>query len=199
VRKSYEFIRTTTFAGLFVLLPVVLIAKVLIEVARFAQKAAAPIIKLLPSNVIGDPKFPVLFAIFTILLVCFLCGLIARLALARAVGRWIEQRLLDRIPGYGAVKSLAHGLGGFSDSSAFKAAVLTSPDSGSVLVYLIEDHGDGLATVMIPSAPSPLAGAIKIVPRDRIQLLDARISTVARVLTQWGVGAQALLRKEKLV
>jgi uncharacterized membrane protein len=62
---------------------------------------------------------------------------------------------------------------------------------------LIEDHGDGLATVMIPSAPNPMGGAIKIVPRERIQILNVQMTAVARVLSQWGVGAQALLPKGK--
>jgi uncharacterized membrane protein len=63
---------------------------------------------------------------------------------------------------------------------------------------LIEDHGNGLATIMIPSAPNPMGGAIKIVPRERIQILNVRMSAVARVFSQWGVGAQALLPKGKL-
>jgi uncharacterized membrane protein len=62
---------------------------------------------------------------------------------------------------------------------------------------MIEEHGNGLATVMIPSAPNPMGGAIKIVPRKRIQILDVRMSAVARVFSQWGVGARELLDKEK--
>ena len=198
MKRGWEFLKTTTVAGLFVLLPVVLIAKVLGEVVRFAEKAAGPIIKLLPKQITAHPKFPVVFAIFVIIMACLIAGLFIRLAIARAIGRWIEQHFLDPIPGYRAIKSLARGLGGSSDPTAFKAAVLTSPDGGSELVYLIEDHGNGLATVMIPSAPSPMGGAIKIVPRERIKILNVRMSAVARVFSQWGVGAQALLPKGKL-
>ncbi len=81
---------------------------------------------------------------------------------------------------------------------AFKAAVLTSPDGRVELVYLIEDHGNGLATIMIPSAPNPMGGAIKIVPRERIKIRNVKMSAVARVLSQLGVGAQALLPKGRL-
>lgn len=197
MKRAYEFIKTTTVTGLFLLLPIVIIAKVLVAVDRFSHKAAAPIVKLLPKNIVGDPKFPVLFAVVVILLACFLAGLIVRLSVARRMGALIEKHLLHPIPGYTAIRSLARGLGGFSDSNAFKAAVLTSPDGASVLIYLVEDHGSGFATIMIPSAPTPMAGAIKIVPRDQVHLLNVGISTVARVLTQWGVGAQALLQKEK--
>ena len=178
------------------LLPIVLIVKVLAEVVRFTRKAAAPILKLLPSDLVAHPGFPVLFAVTVVLLTCFVVGLLTRLALARAVGRWVGRHLLQPIPGYRAIKSLSSGLSGSLEESAFKAAVLKSPDGGAELVYLIEDHGNGLATIMIPSAPNPMGGAIKIVPRERIQILQVRISAVARVLSQLGVGAQALLPKE---
>ena len=198
MKRGWEFLKMTTVAGLFVLLPVVLIAKVLGEVVRFAEKAAGPIIKLLPKQITTHPKFSVVFAVLVIILACLAAGLFMRLPLMRAIGRWIERHLLQPIPGYRAIKSLASGLSGSLEESAFKAAVLTSPDGGVELVYLIEDHGNGLATIMIPSAPNPMGGAIKIVPRERIQILNVRMSAVARVFSQWGVGAQALLPKGKL-
>ena len=198
MKRGWEFLKMTTVAGLFVLLPAVLIAKVLGEVVRFAEKAAGPIIKLLPKQITTHPKFSVVFAVLVIILACLAAGLFMRLPLMRAIGRWIERHLLQPIPGYRAIKSLASGLSGSLEESAFKAAVLTSPDGGVELVYLIEDHRNGLATIMIPSAPNPMGGAIKIVPRERIQILNVRMSAVARVFSQWGVGAQALLPKGKL-
>jgi uncharacterized membrane protein len=197
MKRGWEFLKTTTVTGLFVLLPVVLVAKVLGEVVHFAHKAAAPVLKLLPKDLVANPKFPTLFAVVVIVVTCFVVGLLTRLALARAIGKWVESHFLQAIPGYKAIKSLASGLSGSLEESAFKAAALTSPDGGNELVYLIEDHGDGFATVMIPSAPNPMGGAIKIVPRERIKLLDAKIPAVARILSQWGVGAHDLLRKEK--
>ncbi len=80
---------------------------------------------------------------------------------------------------------------------AFKAAVLTSPDGGVELVYLIEDHGNGLATIMIPSAPNPMGGAIKIVPRERIQMLNVRMSAVTRVPQPMGCWGASLIAKGK--
>src|SRR6266487_5494139 len=118
MKRGWEFLKTTTVAGLFVLLPVVLIAKVLGEVFRFAHKAAGPILKLLPKDLVADPKFPTLFAVLVVLLTCFVAGLLTRLALARAIGRWIERHLLQPIPGYRAIRSLASGLSGSLEESA---------------------------------------------------------------------------------
>jgi uncharacterized membrane protein len=198
MKRRWEVLKTTLVAGLFVLLPVVVIAKVLAEVVHFSHKAAAPIIKLLPKQITAHPKFPVVFAIVVVCLACFFAGLLTRLAFAQSIGRWIERRFLESVPGYSAIRNFTRGLTGSSDESAFKAAALISPEGGSELVYLIEDHGNGLATIMIPSAPNPMGRAIKVVPRDRIKILDVKVSAIARVLSQWGVGAQALLPKGKL-
>jgi uncharacterized membrane protein len=195
MKRSWEFLKTTIVAGLLVILPVVLVAKALGEVVHFAEKAAGPIIKLLPKQITTHPKFSVVFAVLVIILACLIAGLFMRLPIMRAIGSWVERHFLQPIPGYRAIRSLASGLSGSLKESAFKAAILTSPDGGVELVYLIEDHGNGLATIMIPSAPNPIGGAIKIVPRERIQMLNVGMSAMARVLTQWGVGAQALLRK----
>src|SRR6266487_2645673 len=158
---------------------------------------AGPIIKLLPTEITTHPKFSVVFAVLVIILACLAAGLFMRLPVMRAIGRWIERHLLQPIPGYRAIKSLASGLSGSLEESAFKAAVLTSPDGGVELVYLIEDHGNGLATIMIPSAPNPMGGAIKIVPRERIQMLNVRMSAVTRVPQPMGCWGASLIAKGK--
>jgi uncharacterized membrane protein len=50
---------------------------------------------------------------------------------------------------------------------------------------------------MLPSSPTPMAGSVKIVARDQIEILDARLSEVTRVLNQWGVGTRELLGKQR--
>jgi uncharacterized membrane protein len=93
--------------------------------------------------------------------------------------------LLLHLPGYRAIKGLTQSLSGTSEDGAFKPALLVSEGGQRELAYLIEDHGDGQATVMLPSSPTPMAGSVKIVPPDQIEILDARLSEVTRVLSQW--------------
>lgn len=77
----------------------------------------------------------------------------------------------------------------------FRPAVLNSPDSGREVVYVIEDHGDGQVTVLIPWVPASFAGSVKIMASDRIEMLDATLDEVSRALSLWGVGARDLLGK----
>jgi uncharacterized membrane protein len=194
VKQAFEFLKQTIVAGFFVLLPIVLIAKILAEVVKLARKVAAPVLTLLPHGFVMHASFPALFAILVVLLTCLLFGLLTRLAFVRNAGNWTEQHLLNLVPGYRAVRNLTRGFTDSSDVNAFKAAVLKSPKESS-LVYLIEDHGNGFATVMVPSSPTPMAGSIKIVPREHVEILNVKMSAVARVLTQCGVGTHDLLRK----
>ncbi len=76
-----------------------------------------------------------------------------------------------------------------------KAALLVSADGEREFIYVIEDHGEDHLTVLLPWAPTAFAGIVKIVDRKRVELLDANIGDVSKVLSQWGVGAGGLLGK----
>jgi len=63
---------------------------------------------------------------------------------------------------------------------------------------VIEEHGENHLTVLLPRAPAAFAGSVKIVDRKRVELLDANLGDVSKVLSHWGVGARELLtNKEK--
>jgi hypothetical protein len=113
----------------------------------------------------------------------------------RRVGLWIERTVLDRLPMYNAVKSLSRGLVGAKEDTAFRPAVLSATDGGREIVYVIEDHGDGQMTVLVPWAPASFAGPVKIMDSDRIEMLDAPLGDVSKALSQWGVGIRDLLDK----
>ena len=81
------------------------------------------------------------------------------------------------------------------EDTPFRPAVLDSPDGEREIVYVIEDHGDGQVTVLVPWAPASFAGSVKIMGSDRIEMLDASLGDASRVLSHWGMGARELLGK----
>lgn len=196
MKQLGNFLKTTVLGGFFALLPLMLVIELLAKAMQLAEKVTTPIISLFPKVIIQTPKFPRLLALAFLGLVCFFFGLLVRTRLAGTLSGWLERYLL-RLPGYRTIKGLTQSLSGSSDAGAFKPAVLISEEGEGELAYLIEDHGDGRATVMLPSSPTPMAGSVKIVARDRIEILDAKLSEVTRVLTQWGVGARELLGKPR--
>ena len=108
----------------------------------------------------------------------------------RHFGVWIERNTIGRLPLYNALERIFTGFIG-KESASFKPALLKSSD-GEELDYLVEDHGNGRATIMLPWSPTPFAGLIKIVDRQRVELLETDLGDFTMVLRHWVVGVKDL-------
>lgn len=195
MNRFIEFLKTTAAGGLFVLLPILLLYLLLAEMLDVVVALAMPIVDLFPKGTFDQVYFPVLIAVVLIVGTSFMIGLGMRSATARRLGQKIEGAVLERMPLYNVLKSLTTGFARADQGLAFSPAVLISPDGHRELAYLIEDHGDGNATVMLPWVPTAFAGTLKIVKKQRIEMLDVNLADFTRVLGQWGVGARHLLDK----
>ena len=193
MKSIVEFLKTSLVGGLFVLLPLLLFYLLFSELLQLVVVLATPIADLFPKGTFDEVKTPVVIAVILIVGVSFIFGLALRSMLLRRAGLWLESTVLGRIPLYTAVKSLSRGLVGAKDDTAFRPAVLNSPDGQREIVYVIEDHGDGNLTVLVPWAPASFSGRVKIMASDRIQMLDATLDEVSRALSFWGVGTRHLL------
>ena len=195
MKKFTDFLKTSLIGGLFVLLPLILFYLLLAEMLEFVVALATPIADLFPKGTFDRINTPVLIALLLIVGASFIFGLALRSMTLKRLGLWIEQAVLSRLPLYKAVKSLTRGLVGAKEDTTFRSAVLDSPDGIREIVYVIEDHGDGQMTVLVPWAPASFAGSVKIVSSDRIEMLEASLGDTSRVLSHWGVGARELLGK----
>ncbi len=193
LKNLLEFLKTTVLGGLFVMLPILLLYLVLAEAFELIVVLATPVADLIFQEGAAQIKFPILLAIFLLVIISFVFGLIMRAQTGRRIGSWIERTLLGRLPAYNAIKSLTSGLAGSEARSSFLPALMRSADGNQELVYIVEDHGNGYLTVMFPWTPTPFAGSIKIVKKDFITPLDASMGDVTRVLSYWGVGVHELL------
>ena len=195
MKQLLDFLKTTAMGGLFVLLPILLLYLLLAEALDLIVALATPIADLFPGGTFDKIEFPVIVGLILILGVSFLIGLGLRSDTGRSLGHWIERTVLSRLPGYEALKSLTAGFAEAGKAGAFRAAVLTSSEEDRELVYVIEDHGEDHLTVLLPWAPTAFAGSVKIVDRKRVEMLDANLGDVSKVLSHWGVGANGLLGK----
>ena len=194
--KSFtEFLKTSLIGGLFVLLPLILVYLLLAEILQLVVAMATPIADLFPKGTFDRVNAPVLMALILIVGASFLFGLALRSMTLRRFGLWIERAVLGRLPLYNVVKSLSRGLIGAKEDTAFRPAMLNSPDGVREIVYVVEDHGDGQVTVLVPWSPTSFSGSVKIMSSDRIEMLEASLGDASRVLSQWGMGARELLGK----
>ena len=192
MKQIAEFLKTTVIGGLFVLLPVLLLYMLLAEALQIVVALAAPIADLFPIAAFAKANAPVLIALILIVGLSFLLGLALRSAALSRLGVWIEHTVLSRLPAYTVLKRLTKGFAK-EEAAAFKPGLLVSAEGWKDIVYVIEDHGDGKLTVLVPWAPTAFSGSVKVVSRDRVEMLDANLADVSKVLSLWGVGTRNLL------
>ncbi len=191
-----SFIKTVTIGGLFVLLPVMLFYMIFSEIMEVAVALATPIADLFPAGTFDETKATWVLAILLILGTAFVLGLIMRFGPGRRLGSWLEDTILMPLPGYRAIKDLTRSFAS-SEAKKFQPALVASGDHQRDLGYLIEDHGNGLATVMLPFAPTPLVGSLKVVPISQVELLDIDLGEWTAVLSYWGIGLPEVLKVEE--
>ncbi|MBW2614379.1 MAG: hypothetical protein JRE12_18780 [Deltaproteobacteria bacterium] len=198
MKRLIQFVKTSLLGGLLVLLPLMLFILLVDELLGLVVALATPIADLFPKGMFDNIETPVLIAVLLILMVSFFFGLAMRMVYLRRLGLWIERTLLERLPIYTAVKRLSQGLLGGEGEKVFRPAVMTSGAGEREIVYLVEEHTDGEATVLVPWAPASFAGPVKIVQRSRLEMLDANLGETSRALSHWGVGVGKLLGKSPM-
>ena len=101
------------------------------------------------------------------LVLCFLVGVAVRTPRGRAFREGVEKSLFGRLPGYVLFRSLTQRLAGDGRDNVWKPA-LVEIEEALVPAFIIEELDDGRYTVFVPSVPTPLAGAVYILSRERV-------------------------------
>lgn len=190
MKNLLEFVKTILLGGLVVILPVTVIFVLLGRVVATVRAALEPLASYLPSKVF----FPGLVATLVVVGACFFAGLVVRTRIGHKIVHSVEHRVLARVPGYALLRTLSRRIvGGEEEGIRFRAA-LVEIEEALVPAFLVEEHGDGSYTVFVPVVPTPMAGAIYILPRERVHPLDVPFPKVVSCVTSWGVGSGELLR-----
>jgi len=199
MKKIREGIQSAALTGLFTLLPILLLYLLLAEIFQLLVALATPLADLVfPPDVLENIKEEVLLAIIILFVFSLLIGLLANSVIGRKWGETIERNTVGRIPMYRAVKRLTSGFTDAEGDKAFVPGLFNSAAGEQDLVFVIEDHGNGKLTVMLPWAPAAFAGSLKVVDADKVELVDSNIGEYSKILSHWGVGLPGVLgRKQK--
>ena len=184
-----EFTKTTLIGGLLVVLPIylsiLLLAKTLSGIRRVAVARHG-----------GDPagvQFRQVIAILIVFIVCFVAGIVVRTGAGLRAKHALERSVLEKIPGYALVRGLAERVSGDESEGAFRPA-LVEMEEALAPAFIIEELDDGRYTVLIPSVPTPAAGTLFIMPRERVHPVDVPFTQAVKVISKWGTGAGELAR-----
>jgi uncharacterized membrane protein len=178
--------------GIIVIVPVYLSVLLLLKAMGSVTGLVKPVALLLPDWLPGED----LIALLLVLILCLLVGLIVRTAAGQVVRERIERSLFERIPGYALLRSLTQRLVGESRETAWKPALAEIEDA-LVPAFIIEELDDGRYAVFVPSVPTPLAGAVYILARERVHPLDVPFTQAIKVISRWGQGSKELVAATK--
>jgi uncharacterized membrane protein len=183
-----NFVVNTVIGGLLILLPVYLAILVLLKGLQSAVGLVRPISALFPDWVPAAN----LLAVLAVLVACFVVGAAVRTRAGRAVRERVEMSLFGRLPGYALFRSLTQRLAGKSEENAWKPALAEIEDA-LVPAFIVEELDDGRYTVFVPSVPTPFAGAVYILNRDRVHPIDVPFTHAVRSVSRWGEGSRELV------
>jgi len=188
-----ELTKTTLIGGLLVVLPIYLSVLLLAKTLAGILALLSPVTAAIPAGT----QFRQIFALMIVLAVCLVAGLVVRTGAGLRAKNALERSVLGKIPGYALVRGLAERLGGDAAEGSFQPALVELEDALSP-VFIIEELEDGRYTVLVPSVPTPAAGSLFILPRERVHPLDVPFTQAVKVISKWGAGAGELARGVKV-
>ena len=196
MRRALDLLLKTTLGGLLILLPLLLLWLMFGEIFQLLSALARPMADALPQAWVKAVDAQAVLAIALIVIVSFALGLAGSTRIGQALGRWLERNTVGRLSLYAVLKNISTRLIEMGEGdSHFRPALLDSGNGQGELAYVVEDHGDGFATIMVPRAPTPFSGEIRIVPTTQLVMIDAKLGDLTKVISQWGMGARSLLAR----
>jgi uncharacterized membrane protein len=192
MKHMSEFVVNALVGGLLVIVPIYLAVLLLLKGMQSVWGLVRPLAQVLPAWFPAENVLSLLF----VLIVCFLVGVAIRTTVGRAIRERIERVFFERIPGYALLRSLTQRVAGESAESAWKPA-LAQIEEALVPAFIIEELEDGRFTIFVPSIPTPLAGAVYILGRERVHPLDIPFTQAIRTVSRWGSGSKDLVAAMK--
>ncbi len=192
MRAVGDFVGTTLIGGLLVILPIGGVAVVAVKLSRVAMALVTPVVTHLPAGT----RLPNVLSGLLICAGCFVAGLVVRSKPGRSALAALERRGLEHVPGYTIFRSVTRRMVGVEEGTSF-APALASIEGALVPAFAVEAHADGRFTVFVPTVPTLGVGAVYILPRERVHLLELPFARVVRCISRWGEGSGELLAAMK--
>ncbi len=188
MKQAMRAVSKALIRGLLIVVPVYLAIILLLKGMQSVAKLVQPFTALLPDWVPAEE----LLSLLLVLAICAAIGATVGTRIGRGARNWLERTVFERIPGYGVIRSLTHQMAGKSRENTWTAALVEIEDA-LVPGFIIEEFDDGRYTVFVPSIPTPFAGAVYVLDRQRVHPVDVPFTDAIRVISRWGSGAKNLV------
>ena len=183
--KFTQSVTSAFVTGLLIIAPIYLGVLLLLKIMQSMAGLVRPIARLLPDWLPAEG----LLSLLLVLLVCLVLGLLVR---TRAGQAMLGHTAFEKLPGYTLFRSLTMRIAGKADNVTWKPA-LAEIEEALVPAFIIEEFADGRYTVFVPSVPTPLAGAVYILTRERVHPLSVGFGQAFKTVSRWGAGSKELV------
>lgn len=183
-----EFLKTTLVGGILILAPIYLLLLLLLKALMGAKQLLAPVIAGIPAAA----QYPGVVALVMIFAACFLAGLIVRTGVGERAIESLQHWVLEKIPGYRMLRNIVSGIGS-DERTGTLAPALVEIEEALVPAMIVEELPDGQFVVLVPSVPTPIAGALYILPPARVHRVNVPLRRLLQVYARWGEGTGELV------
>ena len=188
MKRGLVVLSKALFRGLLIVVPVYLAVLLVLKGMKSVANLVRPFEHLLPDWLPAEELLSLLLVVAILVVI----GATVGTGMGQRVRNWTEKTVFERIPGYALLRSLTHQVAGQSRGSTWKAALIKIEDA-PVPAFIIEELEDGRYTVFVPSIPTPFAGAVYILDRQRVHPVDVPFTDAVKVVSRWGSGAKDLV------
>jgi uncharacterized membrane protein len=190
VLKILGFFGRTLAVGFFVVFPIVLLYMLIGEFIDAVIALGTPIADFLPEDAFGEAETTQVVALLLLLVICFFTGLAVYTKTGQRIGHALEQKILEKIPGYTVLRHLSLRLSGDSSLDFYQPAMIQYSEKIRTPAFIVEEHQNGDFTVLFPIAPTPGLGTIQVVSKDSVEKLDVPVTQALECYWHWGVGTK---------
>jgi uncharacterized membrane protein len=120
MKRALAFLKATLLGGVIVVLPAWLAVLLVLKVLAHLEVFVKPVSSHLPHSL----AHPRVIAILVLVGLCFLVGAAIQTAIGRKAERAAERAVLEKIPGYTVLRSLASRLSDHAETASFQPALV---------------------------------------------------------------------------
>ena len=180
--------KRTFIAGIFTLIPVVVIALLLAKVFEVIAEIVAPLEHLIPFSGWIEAILLKVIAALLVVIVIYLTGFIAERQFVAVRLKKLD-RLLNRVvPGYTMVKGVISGAVDPASEADQLSPVLVRAGGVTRIGLEVERAPGGQVVVFLPNAPATQTGISVVVEPDDVERLDIAPHEALEMLEFFGRG-----------
>lgn len=189
----WGFARTTAIGGLLFLLPLIVIGALLGYAYQLVLVVYDPLKEMIP---VSSPTGLLLLFSLSILIVialCFVCGLLARRAIARRFTQTVEKQLMTVFPKYAIYKDLLAGNVGGEENMPSLLPISVRMQDHDRLGFEADRLADGRVVAYLPGAPDSWIGGVVLVAAEQVERLEIPFADFLTIFERLGRDCNALM------